>query len=139
MRNLILEILMDDREGQEAAQSFGLDSSDEGARIEVHALRMAQRFKPEGTPVMQAIMEVTQSRTLPVDPANEAKGTFEFIGGCTLVIDLKEPRLDYVVVKNINAPNRIQRTRDYLMSRAAMGMSAYAAQEPFGFLHGGRP
>jgi hypothetical protein len=65
-------------------------------------------------------------------------GTFEFIGGCTLVINLKKPNLDYVVVKNINAPNRLQRTRDYLRSRAALGMSAYAMQEPFGFLHGGK-
>lgn len=135
MRGMVLEILKDDASGREAAQTFGLDASHGDSGIEVLALRMAHRFKPDGAPVMQAIMEVTQSRTVPIDPSDETLGSFEFIGGSTLVIDLKEPHLDYVVVKNINAPNRLQRTRDYLKSQAASGMSAYAMQEPFAFLH----
>jgi len=138
MRGMVLEILKDDSSGKEAAQTFGLDASNEAAGVEVHALRMAQRFMPDGEPVMQAIMEITQSRTVPINPSDETLGSFEFIGGCTIVIDLKEPSLDYVVVKNINAPNRLQRTRDYLTSRAAQGLSAYAMQEPFGFLHAGK-
>jgi hypothetical protein len=48
---------------------------------------------------------------------------------------LKVPRLDYVIVKNANAPHRIQRTREFLNKHAAMGLSAYAAQEPFALLH----
>jgi subtilisin family serine protease len=138
MRGMILEIMKDKTVGPEALQTFGLDASDGEAGIEVHALRMAHRFMRDGSPVMQAIMEITQSRTVPIDPSDATMGTFEFIGGCTLVINLKKPNLDYVVVKNINAPNRLQRTRDYLRSRAALGMSAYAMQEPFGFLHGGK-
>jgi len=138
MRGLVLEIVNDDTSGKDAAQAFGLDARDSDTGIEVHALRMAQRFKPDGAPVMQAILEVTQSRTVPIDPSDEALGSFEFIGGCTLVIDLKKPNIDYAVVKNINAPNRLKRTREYLKSRSAMGMSAYAMQEPFGFLHGGK-
>jgi len=138
MRELVLEIVNEGSKGKEAAQTFGLDASDGNAGIEVHSLRMAQRHMRDGTPVMQAILEVTQGRTVPIDPSDEALGSFEFIGGCTLVIDLKEPGLDYAVVKNINAPNRLKRTREYLKSRSAMGMSAYAMQEPFGFLHGGK-
>jgi len=139
MRGMVLEIMKDDAAGREAVQTFGLDASDGDAGIEVHALRMAHRFMRDGTPVMQAIMEITQSRTVPIDPSDTTMGTFEFVGGCTVVVNLKKPNLDYVVVKNINAPNRLQRARDYLRSRAAMGMSAYAMQEPFGFLHGGNP
>jgi hypothetical protein len=138
MRELVLEIVNEDASGKESAQAFGLDASDGDAGIEVHSLRMAQRFMRDGTPVMQAILEITQSRTLPIDPSDDAQGSFEFIGGCTLIVDLKEPGLDYAVVKNINAPNRLKRTRDYLQSRSALGMSAYAMQEPFGFLHGGK-
>jgi hypothetical protein len=138
MRDMILEMLKEDSHGGETAQAFGLDVSQGDAGLEVHSMRMAQRFMRDGTPVMQAIMEVTQSRTLPVDPSDETLGSFEFIGGSTLVIDLKEPNLDYVIVKNINAPQRIQRTREYLKKRGALGMSAYAMQEPFGFLHGGK-
>jgi hypothetical protein len=138
MRGMILEIAKEKPVGPDSLQTFGLDASDGDAGIEVQALRMAHRFMRDGSPVMQAIMEVTQSRTVPIDPSDATMGTFEFIGGCTLVINLKKPNLDYVVVKNINAPNRLQRTRDYLRSRTAMGMSAYAMQEPFGFLHGGK-
>jgi len=138
VRGMILEALHEDPHGSVAAQPFGLDVTDGDAGIDVQSLRMAQRFKPDGSPVSQAIMEVTQRRTLPVDASDDSLGSFEFVGGCTLVVDLKEPRLDYAIVKNINSAPRIQRTRDYLRSRGALGMSAYALQEPFGFLHGGK-
>jgi len=85
--------------------------------------------------VAQAIIEVTQSTTLAIDPSDAARGSFEFIGGCTLVIDVKEPSLDYVIVKNINSAQRIQRTREFLRSQNAFGLSAYAQREPFAFLH----
>jgi hypothetical protein len=132
---MILDVLKEDTHGNETAQTFGLDVSGADARIEVHALRMAQRLKPDGSPVMQAIMEVTQSRTMPMDPSDKTLGSFEFIGGCTLVIDLREPRLDYAIVKNINAAHRIERTREFLRGKGSIGLSAYARQEPFAFLH----
>jgi hypothetical protein len=98
---------------------------------------MAQRLKPDGSPIFQAIMEVTQSLMVPFDPSDDTLGTFEFVGGCTLVIDLREPNLDYAIVKNVNAPRRIQRTREYLKNRGNFGLSAYAEQEPFALLHSG--
>lgn len=132
------QVLKGDVHGSETAQTFGLDVSDGDAGIDVHALRMAQRFKPDSSPIAQAIVEVTQSRMLPLDPSNDRLGSFEFIGGCTLVIDVKEPSLDYVIVKNINAAQRIQRTREFLRSPGAFGMSAYGQREPFAFLHSRR-
>jgi hypothetical protein len=137
MRAMILDILTGDPNGTEIAKTFGLDVGAGTDRIEVHALRMAQRLKPDGSPILQAIMEITQSVRLPFDPSDETLGTFEFVGGCTLVIDLREPHLDYVIVKNVNAPRRIQRTRDYLKDRGSLGLSAYAEQEPFALLHCG--
>jgi hypothetical protein len=133
----ILDILTEEANGKEIAQSFGLDVSAGTDRIEVHALRMAQRLKPDGSPIFQAIMEVTQSLMVPFDPSDDTLGTFEFIGGCTLVIDLREPNLDYAIVKNVNARRRIQRTREYLKNRGNFGLSAYAEQEPFALLHSG--
>ena len=58
MRGMILEILMEVSEGKEAAQAFGLDASNKDAGIEVHALRMAQRFKPDGA---QSCLPITSS------------------------------------------------------------------------------
>ncbi len=136
-RGMILDILNGDSRRDEVAQVFGLDLSGGDAQVEVHALRLAQRSKKDGSLIVQVILEVTQSRMLPFDPADETLGTFEFVGGCTLVIDLKEPRLDYAIVKNVNAPNRIQRTREYLRNRGSLGLSAYAEQEPFALLHSG--
>jgi hypothetical protein len=139
MRTMIGEILAGETNREEVAHVFGLDvsGSDGHGPVEVHSLRMAQRFKPDGSPIVQAIMEVTQSSLLPLDPSDETGRTFEFIGGCTLVIDLKQPNLDYAIVKNINAPRRAQRVREYLRSGNSFGLSAYAGQEPFALLHGG--
>jgi hypothetical protein len=137
MRSMINDILTGDSNGAELAKTFGLDASAGTDRIEVHALRMAQRLKPDGSPILQAIMEITQSVRLPFDPSDDTLGTFEFIGGCTLVIDLREPNLDYVIVKNVNAPRRIQRAREFLKNGGSLGLSVYAEQEPFALLHSG--
>lgn len=138
MREMVLEILNDGPQGKETAHSFGLDIAEGIDAPEVHAMRMAQRYKQDGTPVVQAVMEITQRRTLPIDPSDSGSGSFEFFGGCTLVVDLKGPRLDYAIVKNINAPQRIQRTREYLQNRGVLGLSEYVNKEPFAFLHAGQ-
>jgi hypothetical protein len=135
MREMILDVLSEKTNGKEIAETFGLDASAGTDTIDVHALRMAHRLKPDGSPISQAIMVVTQSRLVPLDPSDDTLGTFEFVGGCTLVIDLRKPHLDYAIVKNINAPRRIQRTREYLKNRGGFGLSAYATQEPFALLH----
>ena len=135
IRNLLVGIINEDAHGKETAQAFGLDGKDGFDRMDVHAVRIAQRFKSDHSPVAQAIIEVTQSTTLAIDPSDAARGSFEFIGGCTLVVDVKEPSLDYVIVKNINSAQRIQRTREFLRSQSAFGLSAYAQREPFAFLH----
>jgi hypothetical protein len=134
LRDLILKTLRSAKDPQKTGQDFGLDGG-KADSIEVNALRMAQRFMRDGQPVPQAIVELTQSHTLPLDPGRKESPTFEFMSGSTLVIDLKEPKLQYVIVKNANAPQRIQRTREFLGKHAAMGLSAYAAQEPFALLH----
>ena len=135
MHRLMLEILADAANVTEVAQTFGLDASGPEARIEVNGFRMAQRFKPDGSSIVQVTMEVTQSRAVPLDPSDAASGSFDFVGGCTLVIDLIEPGLDYAIVKNVNPPGRLARARDYLRNRGTHGLSAYAMQEPFAFLH----
>jgi hypothetical protein len=137
IRTMLMEILSAEMHRDEVAQAFGLDVSGGVPHIEVHSLRMAQRFRPDGSPVVQAVMEITQTRLLPFDPSDESRGTFEFVGGCTLVIDLKQPNLDYAIVKNINAPRRAQRVREYLQNRTHFGASSYAEQEPFALLHSG--
>jgi hypothetical protein len=107
MRGMVLEIMKDDAAGREAVQTFGLDASDwrcwnRSPRAEdgapVHAGWNSRHAGDHGD---------YASRTVPIDPSDTTMGTFEFVGGCTVVVNLKKPNLDYVVVKNINAPNRL--------------------------------
>lgn len=119
----------------EIASMLGLDVVGGDSQVEVHALRLAHKIRQNRTAQAQAIVELTQTRTLPLDEANPSRGTFAFHNGSTLVIDLREVRLQYAIVKNAEAPNRLQRTREYLRGATGPGMALYADQEPFAFLH----
>lgn len=132
----ITQMLRQDPAREEIAKMLGLDLPDTGPTLEVHALRVAQRVKPNLTAQAHAIIELTQSRRLPVDESTPTRGSFLFTSGSTLVVDLVRSSLQYVVVKNAHAPRRIERTREYLKERArAGGLALYAQDEPFALLH----
>jgi len=79
--------------------------------FEVHSLRGARRFGPDGNSLNQVIISITQIRHIAVDndfdleklPVDERKKIpqFKFRGGCTLILDLKDLRLRYPIIKKI--------------------------------------
>jgi hypothetical protein len=131
----IIKIVEADPHRAEIARMLGLDIEAPNATVDVYALRVAHKVRPNRTTQAVAIVELTQTRDLPLDETAPSRGAFAFHSGSTLVIDLKEERLQYAVVKNAQAPQRLQRTREYLKRAGAPRMALYAQQEPFAFLH----
>ncbi len=123
----------------EFAEELGLDSS---LGFEVHELRRAMRVSPDGRIVPQVVVALTQLRGV---PAQKAAGTEEtpghvFRGGSTLVVDLSVPEVKYRIVKNINSPQRQERTAAFARQAAADPLRALFLApdrhgEPFAALH----
>ncbi len=132
--------------------------SDSGLpRVEVHSVRVARRAGPDGQDLRQLVIEVTQTRRAFFDPDVQAKADrgeartepgdmdFEFRGGCTMLVDLRDWTIRYAMRKRIDDETRLQAQRDYLSGAAEADLRALyfgdAAQrpgfEPFALLHRG--
>ncbi|CAN5677199.1 hypothetical protein BH20ACI4_BH20ACI4_24880 [soil metagenome] len=137
--------------------------------FEVHSLRAARRVGPDGNSLDQVIISITQKRTLPIDKnmdleefeslsKDEKKNVpqFKFRGGCTLILDLQDLKLRYVIPKTIGdkldknhkyaGPNeRLKRQREFRFSSGGTAKSLRATyfgkaggsdtEEPFALLH----
>lgn len=117
---------------------------DQKYTFEVHSFRGAQRVGPDGNAVNQVIISLTQKRTVPLEPTNQNDETFEFRGGCTLILDLQNLKLKYVVKKLIDdSDERLTRQRAYRMGEGSSSLRATyfgkpgsnAEVEPFALLH----
>ena len=107
-------------------------------RIEVHSVRPARRVGPDGNVRKDLIVEITQ-KFVPND------GGQDFYGGCTLVIDMYQKKVRYMVRKKLDSPGRLQDSLSFLKSLAAeedagslrsnYGGDAGNAREPFALLH----
>ena len=106
--------------------------------FEVHELRSAMRFRPDGRFVPQVIVALTQSTTAPADLTNRVP-QHTFRGGSTLVVDLTVPEVKYRIVKNVSSKNRRARTAAFLRDVAADPLRglvfASDRREPFAALH----
>jgi hypothetical protein len=116
--------------------------------IEVHAVRPARRTGPDGSFVTDLVVVITQNRSEPVEPADKASARFNFRGGCTLLIDLRQKRIRYIVSRNINlsrsdsAKKRLERQRVYQQGKGDSLRALYFSRdidraEPFAMLHRG--
>lgn len=111
--------------------------------FEIHSLRPAQRVGIDGDVVSQLILVITQRRTIPVDPNNPKSPTFQFRGGCTLLLDLDSLNLKYRIVKPIDDDARLERQRQYMQGNLSGSLRATyfapfapaAIYEPFALLH----
>jgi hypothetical protein len=67
----------------------------------------------------------------------EAEVDFVFRGGATLIVDLKDNRLRYVISKSIADDKRLQEQRDMLQQPTSMGFTYDRSRtaEPFALLH----
>jgi hypothetical protein len=64
-------------------------------------------------------------------------GDFVFRGGATMIIDLRDNKLRYVISKRIDDEVRLDRQRQHLLAPEAMGFTydPVSQREPFAMLH----
>ena len=121
--------------------------------VEVHSVRTTRRSGPDGQDVRQLVIEVTQrrygyfdlKRQARVDAGEQGRGTPDFIfrGGATLIVDLREMKLRYVVRKRIDDDHRLQEQREFLQQPEGFGFTyipqamGKSAREPFAMIHRG--
>lgn len=122
--------------------------------VEVHSVRTTRRMGPDGQDVRQLVIEITQARRAHFDEERQRDadrgrdgrrtGDFVFRGGATLIIDLREERLRYVMRKRIDDDRRLAEQRDLLSQpdgfgfTYAPGMRATDGREPFAMTHRGQ-
>lgn len=123
-------------------------SGDATLPVEVHSVRTTRRSGPDGQDIRQLVIEVTQKRRGFLDPQDQLAcdagaplganaEEFTFRGGATMIIDLREYKLRYVIRKSIDDPRRLAEQRDLLSTPNSYGFTygQGASDEPFALLH----
>ena len=104
--------------------------------FEVHSVRPVRRVGPDGQQKLDLVVEITQSW---IPPGSALK----YRGGSTLIIDLEQRRIRYVVRKRVGHPQRISNQHGFRMAMADASIrSNYyddiaRGREPFAMLHRG--
>ena len=104
--------------------------------FEVHSVRPVRRIGPDGQQRTDLVVEITQS-WLPAD------GSGKFRGGCTLIVDLAQRAIRYVVRKRVGHPDRMQEQEKFQMKMAQgdLGFNYFGGslerREPFAMVHRG--
>jgi hypothetical protein len=136
-------------------QRLRLNSIDwgQGPKVEVHSVRATRRSGPDGQDVRQLVIEVAQRRRGYLDPEEQKradkegprkKADFIFRGGATLIIDLRENRLRYIMRKRIDDEDRLQEQRELLANPEGFGFTYLSDEpgsshrEPFAMAHRGQ-
>jgi hypothetical protein len=118
-----------------AAAKLGLEAE---RPFEVHALRTLLRIGPDGQHLPQAVVALTQATEVEVPGTNTTR---LFRGGSTLVVDLHQKTLKYVIGKRIDAQHRRRRMQEFLAAVRADAVRALLLdlqdREPFAALHAG--
>jgi len=127
--------------------------------FEVHSVRIARRIGPGGRELSQMVAQVTQKRRGYFDPARQQEvdregappdeePDFWFRGGATIIVDLRDGKLERIIRQRIDQEDRLCRQREFLESDSlALAMAAAAKsqldapvfgfeREPFAFMHG---
>lgn len=126
-------------------------SSGNGLSVEVASVRTTRRAGPDGQDIRQLVVEVTQRRQgyLDADEQNSAdaaptrrrarppRGDFVFRGGATMIFDLRDNKLRYLIRKSIDDEERLNRHREHILepSSAAFTYNRGSSAEPFALLH----
>jgi hypothetical protein len=115
--------------------------------VEVHSVRTTRRAGPDGQDIRQLVIEVTQRRKGYFEETDQTQaellqmtreyGDFAFRGGATLIIDLREGRLRYVISKRIDDDKRLADQRTFLTTPSEMTFTYRRghSNEPFALLH----
>lgn len=122
--------------------------------VEVHSVRTSRRAGPDGQDLRQLVIEITQRRRgfhsverqqeqdgEPLAPAESEDWDFIFRGGATLIIDLRDGSLRYVIRKRIDDAARLDAQRNFLQSgQAGLAMTYRGPRKqdnPFAMTHRG--
>lgn len=129
-------------------------SGDPDPAVEVHSVRMARRIGPNGEDLRQLVIEITQRRDAYDDEKAQAdadagrpvatRPDFAFRGGATIIVDLRDNSVRYIVRKRIDDDARLVDQRKFRTQAEGVGLAmTYAAtarsglaSEPFALLHG---
>jgi hypothetical protein len=123
--------------------------------VEVHAVRLARRGRPDGGQSMHVVIEILQRRRGYLDPERQLQidqqrrpspddpGDFTFRGGCTLLVDPATCAVRYAVTKHILSAKRLEQQRQFQSSNGATLRATYfgdarrgeSLREPFAMLH----
>ena len=139
-----LNLWLKDNINEEQARSLGFSreasltvGKEEGrlSPFEIHSVRPVRRVGPDGQQRLDLVVEITQSWSRP----NGEK----YRGGSTVIIDLEQKRLKYVVRKRVGHVQRISHQQGFRMALADTSIrSNYyddiaRGREPFAMLHRG--
>lgn len=122
--------------------------------FEVPGVRISRRQAPSGDILPQLLVQVVQTRRAYFDPAVQKLADtgelatddpryrnpdFKFRGGATLIVDLRDGRVQRVIRKRIDDDKRLDRARAFRLGDASgLGFERDASStraEPFAFLH----
>lgn len=136
--------------GKNAPKSIGQKNGE--FVVEVHSVRATRRAGPDGQDLRQLVIEVAQRRRGYFDEERQRQadageisedGDFTFRGGATLIIDLRDKKLRYVIRKRIDDPERLKEQRAFLAQPRGAAFTyipdatGAAAREPFAMVHRG--
>ena len=117
---------------------FGLDLSLPDAKFYVRALRRVERTTPQGRPLRQAVLQITQTHKLSKD------GVDAYVtGGASLIVNTAPPGISYVILKKIDHPGRQKDAMEAAVNLAENSLrSTYfgpeaSLVEPFAVVHEG--
>jgi hypothetical protein len=141
---IILNRWLKEKIDEEQARSLGFSRSatllvgkDVGnlSPFEVHSVRPVRRVGPDGQQRLDLVVEITQSW--------RPEGGDKYRGGSTLIIDLEQNRIRYVVRKRVGHAQRISNQQGFRIALADSSIrSNYyddiaRGREPFAMLHRG--
>ena len=128
-----------------------IGNAETGLSVEVASVRTTRRAGPDGQDIRQLVIEVTQRRQGFLDPEEQERadktpvrgkerpprGDFVFRGGATMIIDLRDGTLRYLIRKAIDDEDRLKRHREHILqpSAAAFTYNRGSSAEPFALLH----
>ncbi|MBK8211936.1 MAG: S8 family serine peptidase [Rhodospirillales bacterium] len=87
---------------------LGLDFSAGDEKFEVHSLRLARKRGPYNTTQGQIVMSLVQEKKVSSGKAGDG-ALFAFGGGCTIIADLEQSKINYIICKNILSQARRDR------------------------------
>ena len=141
-----LNLWLKDKINEDYARSLGFslgpslavgDREGKLSPFEIHSVRPVRRVGPDGQQRLDLVVEITQSWVPP-----DANGD-KYRGGSTVIVDLEQKRIKYVVRKRVGHAGRITNQQGFRMSMADNSIrSNYYddvanGREPFAMLHRG--